>query len=175
MITSIKHSASSKARLRLEVQGRVQGVGFRPFVFQLASQCGLSGWIENTPQGATIEIEGHADDLEVFQRRLPLQAPRAANIEGIVTSSISVQREKEFSIQTSQRRGPILSVISPDFATCHDCLREINDPTSRRYQYPFTTCTQCGPRYSIVEEIPFDRVNTTMKQFPPLRSVSKRI
>lgn len=166
MATSVDHSTTPSTRLRLEVQGRVQGVGFRPFVFQLASQCNLSGWIENTPQGATIEIEGHSDDLKLFQRRLRLQAPPTAKIDGIASSSSSLQHEKKFSIRTSQSGGPRLSVIPPDLATCQDCLYEMHDPTSRRYRYPFTTCTQCGPRYSIVEKIPFDRINTTMKRFP---------
>lgn len=166
MSTSVGHPTSSRTRLRLAVQGRVQGVGFRPFVFQLASQCHLSGWIENTPQGATIEIEGHSDDLELFQRLLPLQAPPTAKIETIATSSVSLRSEKGFFIRASQTYGTTLSVIPPDLGTCQECLYEINDPASRRYRYPFTTCTQCGPRYSIVEEIPFDRINTTMKQFP---------
>lgn len=166
MATSVDHQTSSHIRLRLEVQGRVQGVGFRPFAFQLATQCSLVGWIENTPQGATIEIEGPSADLEVFQRRLRLQIPPSAKIDTINSSAISLQQEKKFSIRTSQKHGPRFSVIPPDLATCQDCVDEIKDPTSRRYQYPFTTCTQCGPRYSIVEGVPFDRGNTTMKRFP---------
>ncbi len=166
MSTSLDQLATFHHRLRLEVQGRVQGVGFRPFVFQLAKQCRVAGWIENTPQGATIEIEGPWADLEVFKRRLPIQAPQSAKIETINSSAISLQQEKKFSIRTSQHNGPRLSVIPPDLATCQNCLEDINDPTSRRYHYPFTTCTQCGPRYSIVEGIPFDRVHTTMKKFP---------
>ena len=158
--------ASSLTRLRLEVTGMVQGVGFRPFVFQLASRCHLSGWIENTPQGATLEIEGSSADLDAFRRRLRTQAPPSAKIETIVSCRVSLQKEEGFSIRTSQSAGPRLSVIPPDLATCQDCLREINDPASRRYRYPFATCTQCGPRYSIVEAIPFDRPNTTMKRFP---------
>lgn len=166
MATSVDHQTSSHTRLRLEVQGRVQGVGFRPFVFQLATQCQLAGWIKNTTRGATIEIEGPSADLEVFQRRLRLQIPPSANIDSINSSAISLQQETNFSIQISQKHGPRLSVIPPDLATCQNCLDEIKDPISRRYQYPFTTCTQCGPRYSIVEEIPFDRGNTTMNKFP---------
>ncbi len=166
MSASVDQPTTSLNRLRLEVQGRVQGVGFRPFVFQLASRCHLTGWIENTPQGATIEIEGHVDHLQQFQHRLRLQAPRSARIETIVSSPLSLQQEEGFSIRPSLSSGPTFSVIPPDLATCQDCLKEINDPTSRHYRYPFTTCTQCGPRYSLVEEIPFDRLNTTMKQFP---------
>ncbi len=173
MSTFVDHPAASLHRLKLEVQGRVQGVGFRPFVFQLASQCHLAGWIENTPQGATIEIEGHSDNLELFQRRIRIQTPPSAKIESVVSFAISLQQKEGFSIRTSLSSGPTLSVIPPDLATCQACVEEINEPTSRRYRYPFTTCTQCGPRYSIVEEIPFDRPNTTMKQFPMCEACQK--
>jgi len=166
MAPSIGHPPSLRTRLRLNVQGRVQGVGFRPFVFQLASQCHLAGWVENTPHGATIEIEGPSDDLKLFQRQLHLRAPRSAKMETVVSSVIALQGEEGFSIRTSHVHGPTLSVIPPDLATCQDWLDEINDPSSRRYHYPFTTCTQCGPRYSIVKAIPFDRLRTTMNQFP---------
>jgi hydrogenase maturation protein HypF len=163
---SLDHPTTSLHRIKLEIQGVVQGVGFRPFAYQLATQCNLAGWIENTPQGATIEIEGLSDNLETFKQRLSIQTPPSAKIHTITSSKLPVQLEKKFSIRTSHRDGPKLSVIPPDLATCKDCLHEIYDPSSRRYRYPFTTCTQCGPRYSIVEEIPFDRLNTTMKQFP---------
>ncbi|MDT7042837.1 carbamoyltransferase HypF [Candidatus Nitronereus thalassa] len=159
------HENTSLHRLHLEVQGKVQGVGFRPFVYRLATQSKLNGWIENTPQGTLIEVQGPLVDVEIFQRRLRLQTPPSAKIETIKTSTLSPQQENGFTIRPSQKAGPRLSVVSPDLATCQECLDEINDPSSRRYRYPFTTCTQCGPRYSIVEEIPFDRVNTTMKRF----------
>ena len=155
-----------KARWRMLVTGIVQGVGFRPFVYQLAQKLSLTGWIENTPQGTTIEIEGLPENLEHFQSRLHSQAPRTATLHEILISKILTQDDENFSIRTSPQQGVRRSVIPPDFATCPECLAEVNNPHSRRYRYPFTTCTQCGPRYSIVEAIPYDRINTTMKKFP---------
>jgi len=153
-------------RWRLRVSGLVQGVGFRPFVQQLAHELGLTGWVENSPQGMTIEIEGFPEILVHFQARLTSQAPGAANIHAVSHVMVPIRRDTAFLIRASHRHGSKCSVIPPDLATCSDCLTEITDPGSRRYRYPFTTCTQCGPRYSIVESIPFDRDTTTMKKFP---------
>lgn len=171
--TRIEPCTQHKTRVRLLVSGIVQGVGFRPFVYHLAHELCITGWIENTPQGATIEIEGPPAILDCFQSRLLSQAPKTATLHAISTSSIPTQDDFHFSIRASHQQGMRRSVIPPDFATCPECLNEINDPHSRRYRYPFTTCTQCGPRYSIVEDIPYDRINTTMKKFPLCRECQR--
>ncbi|RMH04748.1 MAG: carbamoyltransferase HypF [Nitrospirae bacterium] len=158
--------SSPDQRLRLEVSGRVQGVGFRPFVWQLAHALGLEGWVENTPQGVTIEVQGPAPAVSAFHDRLLTQAPPSAWIQACSTSLVPLEPQRGFTVRPSQSQGSRQSVIPPDLATCRDCLAEIMDPSSRWYRYPFTTCTQCGPRYSVVEALPYDRCNTTMKMFP---------
>ena len=157
---------TARKRVRLTVRGVVQGIGFRPYVFRLARRLSLGGWIINTSQGAILEIEGEASALESFQRALKSQAPPAAQIQEMVSNPVPEEGEQHFRIRLSKRDGFPQSVISPDLATCDECLQEINDPRSRRYRYPFTTCTRCGPRYSIVLDLPYDRVNTAMEKFP---------
>ena len=157
---------STRKRVRLTIRGVVQGIGFRPFVFRLAHQHALGGWIANTAQGAVLEIEGGVATLEKFQSALKSQAPPAAQIQEIESKTIPEEGGRDFIIRLSTQEGLPQSVIPPDLATCEECLQEINDPRSRRYRYPFTTCTRCGPRYSIVLDLPYDRVNTTMDTFP---------
>ena len=154
-----------RKRVRLRIQGLVQGIGFRPFVFRLAHQLGLGGWIRNTPEGALVEIEGMDAELKLFQRDLITEAPPAAKIQQVTAVTIPTEGERGFSIRQTQSVGQRRSIISPDMATCTDCLREIHDPHSRRFRYPFTTCTRCGPRYSIALDLPYDRVNTSMSGF----------
>ncbi len=153
-------------RIRLIVRGVVQGMGFRPFVFRLAHELSLAGWVANTGQGAILELEGETANLQLFQTRLQTELPHPATIQELTTTQIPKEGESTFSIHPSQPDGRRQPVISPDLATCRECVQEINDPHSRRFQYPFTTCARCGPRYSIVLRLPYDRLSTTMDQFP---------
>lgn len=153
-------------RIRLIVRGVVQGMGFRPFVFRLAHELSLAGWVANTGQGAIIELEGETTNLLRFQARLQTESPRPSKIQTLTATQIPNVGEHTFSIRPSQSDGRRQPVISPDLATCLNCVQDIIDPQSRRYHYPFTTCTQCGPRYSIVLRLPYDRLSTTMDQFP---------
>ena len=155
-----------RKRVRLRIQGLVQGIGFRPFACRLAHQLGLGGWIRNTPEGALVEIEGRSSELKFFQRDLIAEAPPAAKIQQVTVVTIPTEGERGFSIHPTQPVGKRRSIVSPDMATCADCLREIHDPHSRRFRYPFTSCTRCGPRYSIALDLPYDRVNTSMHRFP---------
>jgi len=152
-------------RHRLEVYGTVQGVGFRPFVYRLANELGLGGWVENTPRGVTIEVEGPRERLAAFQVRLETDKPPLATIESHDTRVVHPEGQRAFCIRGSTQAGSKIAVVPPDVATCPDCLRDILDPKNRRYRYPFTNCTNCGPRFSIIEALPYDRANTSMKRF----------
>ncbi len=163
MIGEGRHTG--RARWRLEVRGAVQGVGFRPFVYRLATELGLAGWVNNSPSGATIEIEGDRRLLDDFLIRLRGERPPACVLTRMDSTPLSPLGESSFAVRSSDEDGPKSAAILPDLATCADCLREIFDPTDRRYRYPFTNCTNCGPRYSILESLPYDRARTTMKGF----------
>jgi hydrogenase maturation protein HypF len=152
-------------RQRLFVTGVVQGVGFRPFVYGLAVKFGLAGFVFNTSAGVTIEVEGPAGNAEEFSRRLVDEAPPLARIEKVHTESLPPKGETSFEILASQPEPGAFQPISPDVAICDDCLREIFDPADRRYHYPFTNCTNCGPRFTIIQDIPYDRPKTTMAAF----------
>lgn len=152
-------------RRRIQVRGRVQGVGFRPFVFRLATALSLKGHVGNDGHGVFIEIEGPASSLDAFSKRLRKELPPLAEISSLTTRDLSVRREKTFHIvQSRTAEGPD-AAITPDAAACKDCLRELFDPDDRRYGYPFITCTNCGPRYSIIHSVPYDRPATTMARF----------
>ena len=153
------------ARVRMQVTGTVQGVGFRPHVYRLATGLGLSGFVVNEPAGVTIEVEGPPEALAALRRRLSAEAPRLAHIENITDRTIPVAGGEAFEILHSLATGPASVAISPDVATCESCSAEINDPAERRYRYPFTNCTDCGPRFTITTGIPYDRLNTTMRAF----------
>jgi hydrogenase maturation protein HypF len=157
--------ADAIVRQRLSVRGRVQGVGFRPFVYRLARELSLVGSVCNDMQGATIEIEGDPRTLEQFRSRLELELPAIASIVSIAIEDLDPIGEPEFVIATSDPAGRQEAHISPDAATCEDCLRELRDPSDRRYGYPFINCTNCGPRYSIIQSVPYDRPGTTMASF----------
>ncbi len=159
------HSSSNRRRLRLRVRGRVQGVGFRPFVFRLAHEHGLAGFVGNDADGVFIEAEGGAKSLEIFRADLSQQAPPAADVYRVESENIPVQDDAEFHIVQSRSADSQQTEIAPDMAVCDDCLRELFTPDDRRYQYPFINCTNCGPRYSIVKTIPYDRPQTTMAAF----------
>ena len=152
-------------RLRLTVQGAVQGVGFRPFVYQLAQSLELTGWVNNSAQGVSIEVEGSADRLEQFLTRFPAEKPPLSSIQSLESVWLEPGGHQTFEIRPSVA-GERTALVLPDVATCADCLQEIQDPTNRRYRYPFTNCTHCGPRYSLIEALPYDRANTSMKIFP---------
>ena len=152
-------------RVQLNVEGTVQGVGFRPFVYRLARELELTGWVRNTRNGVLIEVEGDSPVVETFLQRLKADAPISASVETISTCVIPVLGDESFSIGQSAESGQRVLVVPPDLATCADCLRELADPQDRRFRYPFLTCTQCGPRYSLLMAIPYERSNTTMAGF----------
>ncbi|NKB67561.1 MAG: carbamoyltransferase HypF [Candidatus Latescibacteria bacterium] len=154
-----------RRRLRLEVRGVVQGVGFRPYIYRLARRLDLAGWVNNGPQGVTIEVEGTAAAVEDFQLWLPRQVPPLAAVHGMETAVLDPVGYETFQIRPSDEVGEPTALVLPDMATCRDCLREICDPDNRRWGYPFTNCTHCGPRYSIIEALPYDRPHTTMRRF----------
>jgi hydrogenase maturation protein HypF len=151
--------------VNIAVKGRVQGVGFRPFVFQLAHVCQLNGTVQNNMDGVKIHIEGKSEKLQEFIRDLREKAPRLSKINEIVVDEANCLDLKGFTIMESERTGTSQLVIPVDAAVCDDCLREMNDPSNFRYQYPFINCTQCGPRYTIIDELPYDRPYTSMKGF----------
>ena len=140
-------------------------MGFRPFIYQLALRHGLNGWVRNQPDGVEIEISGDADRVGEFIVDIPVQAPPLARIVGIETAELPFALCDGFSIIRSSAHQARSTLISPDVCTCADCLRELLDPQDRRYRYPFTNCTNCGPRYTIIKDIPYDRDKTTMARF----------
>ncbi|MBN2375313.1 MAG: carbamoyltransferase HypF [Sedimentisphaerales bacterium] len=154
-----------QVRRRLGIQGCVQGVGFRPFVYRLARQLGLGGFVGNDSQGAFVEIQGAVGKLEQFQGRLRDELPDLARIASIKVTEIPVQAGREFYIKFSEQQADQQAEITADVTICADCLRELFDPKDRRFRYPFINCTNCGPRYSIIKEVPYDRANTTMAKF----------
>ncbi|MDR2488887.1 MAG: carbamoyltransferase HypF [Desulfovibrio sp.] len=155
-------------RIRFVAQGQVQGVGFRPFVFSLAREYSLTGFVRNSPRGVMIEVQGRDADLTDFSRDLAQRLPPLARLTGLEREECAVlQGESSFSIGQSSTGGNGHSVlVSPDVCICRDCLADIADPLNRRFHYPFTNCTNCGPRYSITRSVPYDRVTTSMSCFP---------
>jgi len=152
--------------LHVSISGVVQGVGFRPFVYNLALRLGLHGWVLNHSGGVDLEVEGPPEALDTFVAALTAEAPPLARIEALAARAIPTQGLAGFQIRHSERQEGRYQLISPDVATCPDCLRELLDPDDRRYRYPFTNCTNCGPRFTIIADIPYDRPNTTMRVFP---------
>jgi hydrogenase maturation protein HypF len=148
------------------VRGAVQGVGFRPFVFRLAAEYKLTGWVQNSSQGARLEVEGRVGHLESFLEQFHRDARRLCCIHSVETNYLEPAGYTEFQVRQSAPDGSRTTWIMPDLATCHECLRELFDPADRRYRYPFLNCTQCGPRFSIIEQLPYDRPNTAMRHFP---------
>jgi hydrogenase maturation protein HypF len=149
----------------LTVRGVVQGVGFRPFVYRLASEERIAGWIGNDTGGVSIAVEGPAERVEAFCRRLRAEAPPLSRIDSVTALEAPVMGETEFRIIASDARGEVSTGIPADAATCVDCLRELLDPADRRYRYPFLNCTNCGPRFTITRQIPYDRPQTSMASF----------
>jgi hydrogenase maturation protein HypF len=140
-------------------------VGFRPFIYRLATGAGLTGWVNNSAQGVFIEVEGPRAALETFLLRLESEKPPRSSIQSLEASWLDPAGYPAFEIRESEVGGAKTALVLPDIATCPDCLAEIFDPRNRRYGYPFTNCTNCGPRFSIIESLPYDRANTSMKRF----------
>src|ERR1017187_9926005 len=147
------------------VCGVVQGVGFRPFVYRLALEEGLAGFIGNDTDGVTIEIEGPAGQVDAFLERLRAETPPLARIDSIAVRDLAATGELGFRIVASEVLGRVSTGIPADAATCPDCLRELLDAADRRYRYPFLNCTNCGPRFTITRRIPYDRPQTSMAKF----------
>lgn len=157
-------SAALAAR-RLTLAGRVQGVGFRPFVYRLAHRFGLTGWVQNATGRVEIHAEGPDDALSAFERALVAEAPALSQPRLLASEPAPPQALARFEIAPS-RTGAADIHMPPDFFACDDCVRELNDPRNRRYRYPFLNCTQCGPRYTLIRRLPYDRADTTMAGFP---------
>ncbi|NOQ43468.1 MAG: carbamoyltransferase HypF, partial [Dehalococcoidia bacterium] len=163
--------------MRIRVGGAVQGVGFRPFVYRLAHEHNLKGWVRNTSGNVEIEVDGDEDSVKNFLVDLEAKAPPLARIGSIDITSPSPKSHtkyakyekyesfENFEIRQSTSQEGKYQLVSPDIATCEDCLSDIFSPADRRYRYPFTNCTNCGPRFTIIEDIPYDRPNTTMRKF----------
>jgi hydrogenase maturation protein HypF len=152
-------------RLQIQVCGTVQGVGFRPFVYKLAHTLGLTGHVFNSTAGVTIEVEGRESVLDDFLKSLETEPPQLADVEKVIVSRIAVSGTLDFSILHSREQEGATAFVPADAGTCNACWQNFGDPQNRRYGYPFTNCTQCGPRYTIIQDIPYDRPNTTMSAF----------
>ena len=155
-----------RAARSIRVRGVVQGVGFRPFVYRLAHANALTGWVLNGDQGVEIFLEGAEQGLENFVRDLKLKSPPAASIAEIEVAPAEPLGLQEFEIRESQRRDQPTVRVSPDLPVCDECLAELFDSGDRRHLYPYINCTNCGPRYTVILGLPYDRPNTTMKQWP---------
>ncbi len=160
------HMDGERQGLRVHVSGVVQGVGFRPFIYGLAQRYGLSGWVRNSSSGVDIEVDGPGADLTRFREALTAELPPLARIDHLEASRRPPNGFKRFDILASMPEEGAFQPISPDMAICPDCLRELFNPADRRYRYPFINCTHCGPRYTIIRDIPYDRPLTTMAGFP---------
>ena len=157
--------SGAPVRHRIRVVGVVQGVGFRPFVHRLATGLGLAGHVGNDTEGVFVEVEGPATAVAEFEARLVTDAPPLARIFGVDAMTVEARRDDGFRIVESQATGAVGTFVSPDVAVCDDCLAELFDPADRRFRYPFINCTNCGPRFTITLRLPYDRPNTTMRDF----------
>ena len=163
---SVLESNQAPQRLGVTVRGVVQGVGFRPFVYRLATEENLAGHIGNDTGGVTIEIEGPTAQVQAFVARLKSEAPPLSRIDSIEARELPLAGDTGFRIVASEVLGRASTGIPSDAATCADCLRELLDPADRRFHYPFLNCTNCGPRFTITRQIPYDRPQTSMAIFP---------
>jgi hydrogenase maturation protein HypF len=157
--------AAGAARLHVELRGAVQGVGFRPFVYRVAHEERLAGWVLNDARGVVLEVEGEAPAIARFRRRLTAEKPAPALVLEVEETAQAPLGERDFRIVASDATAAKSAVILPDLALCADCRRELEDPDDRRFGYPFTNCTNCGPRFTIVDDLPYDRPRTTMRGF----------
>ena len=156
---------SNNLRQRFTVTGVVQGVGFRPFVHRIASELGLAGFVGNDSGAVFIEVQGPAARIDEFGRRLRTDAPPLARINAVSVVDLKVKTGSEFRIMESRTAPGATTPIPPDIAVCDDCVAELFDPGDRRYRHPFITCTNCGPRFTIIRALPYDRPATTMSTF----------
>ena len=157
-------------RSRARVEGVVQGVGFRPFVHRLAGELALDGFVLNDERGVLVEVQGSPERVERFLARLRTDAPPLAIVERVLAEPVEPSPERGFRIVESTGGGRADALVSADVATCEDCLAELFDPADRRYRYPFLNCTNCGPRFTIVRGVPYDRANTTMAALRDVRA-----
>jgi len=168
LVRTTADDARRRCRCRITVQGLVQGVGFRPFVHTAATDLALTGWVRNDGAGVVLEVEGTPLAVAEFVRRLPADAPPLAVVERVDATEVEPRGGSAFTIVESRSADsgrPVRTAVSPDVATCSDCLRELRDPADRRYRHPFITCTNCGPRFTIIRDLPYDRPTTTMAGF----------
>src|SRR4051812_12697284 len=156
--------SAKRVRLKVVIRGAVQGVGFRPFIYRLATEMRLNGWVSNSAAGVFIEVEGERDRLTEFLLRIEREKPAISFIQSLESSFADAGGFSGFEIRTSVA-GEKSALVMPDIATCPECLKDIADPANRRYRYPFTNCTNCGPRYTIIGALPYDRAATTMRGF----------
>lgn len=158
-------SSADCSRARVKVRGAVQGVGFRPFIYRLATDLGLAGFVKNSPAGVLIEVEGTRSQLDGFLAAIEREKPACASIQGLESSFLDPAGFTGFEIRASDAAGTRTALVLPDIAACRDCIEEVFDARNRRHLYPFTNCTNCGPRFTIIEALPYDRPNTTMRDF----------
>jgi len=158
-------SDSGELRVRLQIKGRVQGVGFRPFVYRLAHELALGGWVHNDSRGVVVEVQGNAENVRIFEQRLQRDVQAPARIDDLSNETIACEPASAFSIQPSNSLGSKEVTLLADIAPCSACQAELVDKSNRRYRYPFTNCTHCGPRFTIIRAVPYDRPNTTMTVF----------
>lgn len=150
---------------KIVVKGIVQGVGFRPFIYKNATKNNLKGFVNNTSKGVFIEVEGYEEDITYFIDEIKHKPPVLSKVTDIKIIDKEIEGYTNFKIIESKEEEEAITLLSPDIATCDDCLKDISDVNNRRYRYPFTNCTNCGPRFSITKKVPYDRENTTMDVF----------
>src|SRR5688500_994484 len=158
---------------RLRIRGIVQGVGFRPFIFKLAQRYGLTGSVMNSPEGVEITIEGSAGVIQAFVSELRERPPSAARIDEVSEERLAPFGLTEFKIHESDQTGRPSTLLSPDLPVCDDCVRELFDPSDRRFRYPYINCANCGPRFSLTTALPYDRECTTMAAWPMCRDCQR--
>lgn len=163
--TSRRAATDPRVRRRIIVRGAVQGVGFRPFIYRQAVQLGLAGWVSNTSAGVLIEAEGGTTAIAGLLHAIRRSAPSIARVDRVSVRPTAVRGDIGFTVRSSEAAGEPATQILPDIATCEACISEMQHPADRRYRYPFISCTACGPRYSIVQDLPYDRARTSMRHF----------
>src|SRR5215472_7230333 len=164
-VTNTKHVTVSIAR-KFVLGGRVQGVGFRPFVYRVAHRCGVDGWVRNRAGEVEVLAQGQAESLQRFRQALVAEAPPLARPEILAELPVAPESVTDFQIRVSEASTSEHIHLPPDHFACDECLNEMTAPGDRRFRYPFINCTQCGPRYTLIERLPYDRANTSMARFP---------